>query len=231
MNIKKCTKCGEEKGVDEFRTCKYKSGKTYLKSHCRKCESSYAFKWNKENEDRYLEIKKAYQERNLDKIKIDQKEWRVKNPVKCRENRRRWAKNNPEKVKAKNVRWVAANREKVVEYVRKWQKANPEKNRTIRCRAEQIRRTRIYNSDYEPITRKRQQEIKEQAMNYGLCPLCNKEPQQWSLEHATPISRGGTHTEENIYYCCRSCNSRKHSKTLEEFAGISVKDIPYLTTK
>lgn len=39
-----------------------------------------------------------------------------------------------------------------------------------------------------------------------------------SLEHLTPVARGGDNQRWNLVYACRSCNSRKHDKTLEEYA-------------
>lgn len=39
-----------------------------------------------------------------------------------------------------------------------------------------------------------------------------------SLEHLTPVSRGGDNDRWNLVYACHSCNSKKHNKTLEEFA-------------
>jgi 5-methylcytosine-specific restriction endonuclease McrA len=38
-----------------------------------------------------------------------------------------------------------------------------------------------------------------------------------SLDHQIPRSRGGLDIAENIVVCCRSCNSRKISKTVEEY--------------
>jgi hypothetical protein len=38
-----------------------------------------------------------------------------------------------------------------------------------------------------------------------------------NLDHVVPLSRGGDHSEENLITCCGSCNSRKGTKTLEEF--------------
>lgn len=39
-----------------------------------------------------------------------------------------------------------------------------------------------------------------------------------SLEHLTPVSKGGTNASWNLVYACKSCNSRKHDYTLEEYA-------------
>ena len=38
-----------------------------------------------------------------------------------------------------------------------------------------------------------------------------------SIDHATPLSRGGTNSLDNLIPCCVSCNSKKHDKTLVEF--------------
>lgn len=38
-----------------------------------------------------------------------------------------------------------------------------------------------------------------------------------TLEHLTPVSKGGTNVEYNLVYACQSCNSKKHDSTLEEY--------------
>jgi 5-methylcytosine-specific restriction endonuclease McrA len=44
-------------------------------------------------------------------------------------------------------------------------------------------------------------------------------PKERCLEHVVPLSRGGVHGIDNWVLCCRSCNSRKQNKTIEEFTG------------
>lgn len=39
-----------------------------------------------------------------------------------------------------------------------------------------------------------------------------------AVEHLTPVSRGGSNAIYNIVYSCRSCNSKKRDKTLEDWA-------------
>lgn len=51
----------------------------------------------------------------------------------------------------------------------------------------------------------------------GLCAYCSAPAD--TMDHATPLSRGGRHVVENILPACRSCNSRKHTKTLDEYQG------------
>ena len=38
-----------------------------------------------------------------------------------------------------------------------------------------------------------------------------------TLEHLTPISRGGKHDLDNLGFSHRACNTSKGSKTLEEY--------------
>ena len=39
-----------------------------------------------------------------------------------------------------------------------------------------------------------------------------------AIEHLTPVSHGGDNQRWNLVYSCRSCNSKKHDKTMEEYA-------------
>ena len=38
-----------------------------------------------------------------------------------------------------------------------------------------------------------------------------------TIDHVISIHRGGTDLKENLVACCKSCNSRKKNKSLEEF--------------
>lgn len=51
------------------------------------------------------------------------------------------------------------------------------------------------------------------------CPYCGAPmpSRSKSLDHVVPRSRGGAHSVTNVVVCCRSCNSRKHARTPEEW--------------
>ncbi len=51
------------------------------------------------------------------------------------------------------------------------------------------------------------------------CYLCNKviEFGKDTLEHKTPVSRGGKNIYENLEIAHRKCNEKKHIKTVEEY--------------
>jgi len=59
------------------------------------------------------------------------------------------------------------------------------------------------------------------------CQYCGHRfpPQQLSLDHVVPRSRGGDTTWENIVCCCRDCNTRKGGRTPRE-ASMTLKNPP-----
>lgn len=51
------------------------------------------------------------------------------------------------------------------------------------------------------------------------CAYCGSQTprDQRTAEHLTPLARGGVHQASNLTMACRSCNSAKGARTLEEF--------------
>lgn len=51
------------------------------------------------------------------------------------------------------------------------------------------------------------------------CIYCDKilDNKNWTLEHITPLCKGGSHTMRNIAIACKSCNQDKGSMSFEEF--------------
>jgi 5-methylcytosine-specific restriction endonuclease McrA len=79
------------------------------------------------------------------------------------------------------------------------------------------RRARMY-SVLETLTT---QEWLDRLAEYNYhCAYCLKPFEKLEIEHMHPISRGGEHTLENVVPACRSCNGRKHSMNLLEFAQV-----------
>lgn len=51
---------------------------------------------------------------------------------------------------------------------------------------------------------------------YLECPYCESKDQP-SIDHIVPLSRDGTHTEDNVELICLDCNRRKGNKTKDEY--------------
>jgi len=49
---------------------------------------------------------------------------------------------------------------------------------------------------------------------YGICALCSKwvQPKHASMDHAYPLSKGGTHTWDNVQLSHLKCNLRKGAR-------------------
>jgi len=44
------------------------------------------------------------------------------------------------------------------------------------------------------------------------CFYCHRRMMRLTIDHVIPLSKGGTHTKENLVPACQSCNSRKSNK-------------------
>lgn len=54
-----------------------------------------------------------------------------------------------------------------------------------------------------------------QQLANGKCHYCNKTvpPDELTMDHVLPISRGGKSTKGNIVPCCKECNNQKKYMT------------------
>jgi 5-methylcytosine-specific restriction endonuclease McrA len=126
-----------------------------------------------------------------------------------REAARKWHQEHAEQAHAKAKKYRQANRDKEAERVRRWQQTPKG-----RARAELEG-----NATPEFI------EAKWDASDKTCC-LCGQPIDDTlpgthrmgrTLEHLTPLSRGGRNDIDNLDFAHRSCNSSKKEKTLEEY--------------
>lgn len=92
METKRCSKCGEVKGVEEFYKCSaVKSG---IASQCKKCQNEYY-----ENNKHYItEYKRKYHENNKDRIALKKQEWGMRNKEYNKKHSKEWYEKNKENV-------------------------------------------------------------------------------------------------------------------------------------
>lgn len=60
--------------------------------------------------------------------------------------------------------------------------------------------------------------LRDDVLSPGRCMACGTTSAAFVVDHIVPISRGGTSERENLQPLCVSCNSRKGTKTMEEFS-------------
>lgn len=174
------------------------------------------------------------------------RKWRQENPEKNAERRKRedrelhlqraarWRATHPERAKAAAKAYRQANRKSEYERMRRWLEdpANKDRHRA------RMKQWVIRNPDKVAAYRVRraQAELSGDATRELIdakweassktCCLCGEQiddtlkspdPMSLTLEHLTPISRGGRHDIDNINFTHRACNTKKGSKSLTEY--------------
>jgi 5-methylcytosine-specific restriction endonuclease McrA len=157
-----------------------------------------------------------------EKKRIASRLWREANRERHRAYQRQYRKDHAKEVARKNKEWAAANPDKMLEYHKKSRRENPDSYSDItrRYRASRpgfvaaccaTRRARRRGASGN-LTLAEWQEIKA-AFNHR-CAKCGLK-RKLSQDHVIPLSKGGTHTADNIQPLCVPCNSSKHTKTID----------------
>lgn len=168
-------------------------------------------RYRENNTEMLSEKSRLYRESNKEKIGEQQRVYRKANPEKTRATKARWEKENPEKVREKNARRRKNHPEKVKESARKWLVANPEKVHEYN----HARKARIKGNG-GVITAKEWKELRDR---YGKCLCCGRSDIKLTLDHVTPLAKGGTNTIDNAQPLCQPCNSSKGAKIIDYRVG------------
>jgi 5-methylcytosine-specific restriction enzyme A len=58
----------------------------------------------------------------------------------------------------------------------------------------------------------------QEQLNRGICHFCGEKfsPEDLTMDHLVPVSRGGKSTRGNIVVCCKECNNEKKYLTPAE---------------
>lgn len=151
--------------------------------------------------------------------------WHSQNPEQARQRKaksmRKWRERDPEGYKETIMRscnnWRDENPDKAREVARNWVKRNYSKHKANVHK----RRARLAQAEGAHTAEDLLQIFKDQD---GKCTYCQCElGKDYSVDHAIPLSRGGSNGPENIAITCLACNLRKNAKTAEEY-------IAYLAT-
>lgn len=217
-----CKRCSTEKQIDEF--FRDKSKKDGLTIYCKKCHTKICV----ETRDKSKNNKRAkiYRDKNKDKIKEINKIWYKKtiqkDPTYYIRRVKIWASNNKDKVREQSKRKYKKDPQKSIARARAWEKNNPEKFRETR---------RIWNKNNPDKGRRDARNRRARKKNsigkiekgdwnkildlYEHKCLCCGSTEDLTLDHVIPLVCGGSNTIENSQPLCRSCNSKKGTKTID----------------
>ena len=184
------------------------------------------------------EERKRYEKNNKEKCRERCKQYRLRNPEYFKEkDRRKLERESPEAKKNRIKRqrqYYEKNKEKLRGRNRKYRieekKNNPE--------AERIRskRYRLKHPDRRADLTRYRRAIKNNVNADNVislevfkrdnwrCQMCNKKlkpqnkipnPLAPTIDHIKPLSKGGSHTYQNIQLACYRCNCKKGNRTME----------------
>lgn len=232
METKTCTACHTEKPFSEFY--KAKRGKYGLAATCKTCSDKQTKEWQKNNRERSRENGRQWELNNPEKIKAKTKKYRENNREKINIAAQNRAKADPEHVK--EIRRKHA--EKYPNYNKDWYQKNIEKER-IRSRKKYLKykeKKQEYQRQYfakrpglkqEQKRNRRAREKKAQGIitkgewanlldKYRhQCLCCGRKDIKITMDHVIPLVSGGNHSIDNIQPLCVSCNSKKHTQTID----------------
>lgn len=182
-------------------------------------------RWQSQNKARLRELRKLRRQRNTERDRERE-----------REHARQWARNNPEKIRAIRKRTYQKNAERRRRDARE---AYARKAQTIKFRAENAARTMLRyhtNPSYKAkcIASAKQrlgrfrrapghytaEQWLARIMFYGWkCRYCRVllTADTITQDHQIPLIRGGSNWPANLVPCCKTCNSKKRTKTAKEF--------------
>lgn len=137
METKICSKCGEEKSVEEFY--KNKASRYGYATYCKKCAINYTKEYQNKKRDALAIKGKQYREKNREKRNEYFKEWYKRNKNGKRkeylekkkneraEYRKEYYEKNKEHIIQRMKEWRGENLDRECERVRKWRESHRER--------------------------------------------------------------------------------------------------------
>lgn len=128
--------------------------------------------------------------------------WVGRNRGRLSEYQAQWRAVHQEEIKIYRQEYGKNNRKALSDNKREWRRLNPQK-----FKAEKARRRALEKSAVGVIS---EQEWADRLAVYdGRCAYCLVVLVEITQDHVVPLSRGGSHTIDNVVPACRSCNSKK----------------------
>jgi len=203
--MKICAKCNRELEESEFP--KDKNRKDGLFQRCKYCKSEYDQQHYRKTREQKISDQREYYSRNKAEVLAKQKVYNKTNHEKIAERQRKYVSCHREKYREIGRRWRVCHPEKVLENTRKQRRRNPKKSvlQTVLRRARQKGATGKVTVS----------EIETMFFKYGYRCLACGATEKLTVDHIVPITKGGSLSMENLQPLCHSCNSKKHTKTID----------------
>ena len=216
MDTLVCRDCHLTKPLDTDHFYKERSAFGW-RPDCKVCTLAKKHAWNEANPERYkegnrIQANRYYHEhKNVNQprvTKIHPAKTRATTPPTDEEltaRKRAYKATHRDDIKQKARVYRAAHADAIQATIRAWRVKNPEKSQTYKAN----RRARELAVPINDLTPTQWQAIKE-AFGHR-CAYCGRKMKRLTMDHITPLSKGGSHTLSNVVPACQSCNSKKHT--------------------
>jgi 5-methylcytosine-specific restriction endonuclease McrA len=209
-----CSTCHELKPLSDFN--KYRRNKDrHGHSHeCKACVNKRAQSWYHRNKAKRSVQITAWQLANPEKVSQSNKIFKIRHKATIAAKRhaikditnakeRERYKNNPEPVLRRTRQYYAENSKQHHQWTAAWYKKHPGKARENAHR----RNARKRNAAINDLSAKQIQEIMV-AKDFR-CDYCGRTKDKLTIDHITPLAKGGNNTLWNVTVACQTCNSKK----------------------
>jgi replicative DNA helicase len=194
---KRCSRCKSPKPLTEFsKDRRRKDGRA---SQCKRCDAQRL----KTYYDTVCAPSEAFRQRNNAKVKAYYK----KNKEHVRRYKAAYYQAHKAEITRQHQAYYASHKPAITLAQKRYHERHPGRSAEDRHR----RRMRERQGLYTPITPALRQFMLHKQSNK--CCYCRRrftKAHRATVDHLTPIARGGSHTPDNIVYACKSCNSKKH---------------------
>lgn len=204
--VGRCKEC-LNKYQNEYRASR-RTEKIYQKNKptlvCRDCgiekDTKTGF-YNCHQPCRVCFVAKCVKKRQTPEGKARRKAEYAKNMQPAKDRAKRWRIDNPERCRELRLAWVKTDKGK-------------------KCEWEKVRRRRAtilgaVTEGEKTITKDWFEELK--AQHNHRCYYCWESSLPLTMDHVTPLARGGKHVRSNMLPSCKPCNSRKSDKLISEW--------------
>ena len=189
--------------------------KRYRKIH-RERLIAYCKSWRKANKEKIKARDKAYRKANRERLKASNEAYRKANKEKVKAYIEVYRQTHKKRLKLCLKTYYQNHKEEIVIYKKKWEKDNANKLRDYSRK----KRARKRETQVEPINEKI-----VYLRDGWICQICHKRvdkklkhpnPMSQTLDHIIPLSKGGTHTYNNVQLAHWRCNISKQNNVLPQ---------------
>ena len=222
MLVKICSGCNISLPIDEFH--KDKSRKDGLQTYCKFCKKKKDRNWYQSNKVKARKSRDTWKKDNRGKMR----EYSKKSMEKYRSSEegkahiRSWNEANADKIKKYQKRYRVNNAEKISVTHQKYVSENLAQIRESSRRCQRKRNAQKRKAVIGVIVLTKPQRLELQNFRCEICGCIEDEiPERkdnrnkWEEDHIIPLSKGGSHTEDNLQILCWPCNRKKGDKLIE----------------